>query len=131
MGETLFDISKGRTQFVARAIKTLYINVQKGLRHYTGHTGYIGCPGLVLTQKCVVQQAHIDFQNIDHIPSDFGKPWIMHLPLCEEGMYLNIWSSVEKKILHIPQFVHIPFGAFMLLQADVIHGGVFGEPSNI
>ena len=56
--------------------------------------------------------------------------YILHLPLCEEGLYLNIWENPDDDSVP-PLRIYVPFGAFLVLRMDVVHGGVFGSSGNV
>lgn len=94
--------------------------------------GYQADPAFLLTMLEYPQPPHRDMQGYDN-----GEDWlhhfcpfILHLPLCEEGMYLNVWEEPNNKNV-APLRIHIPFGTYLLLRVDVVHGGVFGSPGNV
>lgn len=93
--------------------------------------------GLILTSSPGNQPAHRDFGDIGKMQSEIYAPWVLHLPLCKEGLYLRVWTFPKK---HVEKtaiegwccfMVHVPFGAFLLLRGDVVHSGVYGAPGNL
>jgi hypothetical protein len=85
------------------------------------------------------QEPHWDFLMWRFIKAEF-MPWIVHVPLCREGMMLHVWPTerdqathtlkVEKLRLGTPKLVYVAFGDYLLLRADVCHGGCFGSVGN-
>jgi hypothetical protein len=67
-------------------------------------------------------------------------PWILHVPLCQEGMMLHVWPTTRDAETHAdefenfklgkPEYIHVAFGDALLLRADVAHGGCFGSQGN-
>ena len=97
-----------------------------------GEGKYLADPGAVLTVKPFAQPPHRDMQGFDR-KDDWQQsyfPFILHLPLCEEGMFLNVWHMPHDESV-APYQLHIPFGTFVLLRVDVVHGGVLGSPGNV
>jgi hypothetical protein len=60
-------------------------------------------------------------------------PFILHLPLCKEGLALQIWSTWEgDETKHIcPKLIFVPFGCALLLRADIYHAGCYGTKGNL
>ena len=52
-------------------------------------------------------------------------PLIAHIPLEEEGAFINIW--INRGDSGIPVSVFIPFGAAIVVSAHVVHGGCYGS----
>jgi hypothetical protein len=86
------------------------------------------------------QPPHWDFTGWRHVPAR-DLPWVLHVPLCKEGMMLHVWPTERDKETHSapkfenfklgpPKYVHIAFGDAILLRGDVAHGGCFGSPGN-
>lgn len=113
-----------------------------------GIDGYRIDPGFVMTHKAVVQGPHRDFTGYESLYNEiyeglggelqepnFSKsetaflPWVLHCPLCKEGMELNYWPETRKN--QPPVRIHIPFGTFLLSRVDAVHGGIFGSQGNI
>jgi hypothetical protein len=78
-------------------------------------------PGCVMTELAYDQRAHIDM-------STWGI--IVHMPLCEEGMLIHIWSQGSSRTL-TGKFIHVPFGSFLALPAHSVHSGVYGSSGNL
>lgn len=86
------------------------------------------------------QEPHWDFYGWRGIKAD-EMPWIVHVPLCREGMMLHVWPTqrdlgthaleAEKLKLGTPRLVYVAFGDYLLLRADVCHGGCFGSKGNM
>jgi hypothetical protein len=88
-------------------------------------------PTLVFTVNPSPQPGHVDFPLL---PVDaIHYPWILHAPLCEEGMWLNFFpiNEVNNKRVVTPVKAHIPLGLYIVLRADVIHSGAMGSPGNV
>ena len=119
-----------------------------------GKEGYRADPGFVMTQKADVQAPHRDYKKYHDLYDNDEKkddesnsklalgdkrnitksetkflPWVLHLPLVEEGMWLNYWPDALRA--QPPVRLHIPFGTYLLLRVDAVHGGIFGEPGNL
>jgi hypothetical protein len=85
------------------------------------------------------QPPHWDFTGWRFVAAR-DMPWILHVPLCQEGMMLHVWPTErdpethqdEKERLKIgtPRYIHVAFGDALLLRADVAHGGCFGSQGN-
>jgi hypothetical protein len=64
---------------------------------------------------------------LDAVETDFF-PWILKCLLMNEGMELNYWPEYRKN--KPPIRVCIPFGSFLVLRVDAVHGGIFGTNGN-
>jgi hypothetical protein len=103
-------------------------------------------PG-ILSNKTISEGIDQDFQypHWDFIGWRSIKaaemPWIVHVPLCREGMMLHVWPTQrdldthalkkEKLKLGTPKLIYVAFGDYLLLRADVCHGGCFGSKGNM
>jgi hypothetical protein len=86
------------------------------------------------------QDPHWDFEGWRQIKAE-EMPWIVHIPICKEGMMLHVWPTErdhathslkdEKLRLGTPKLVYVAFGDYLLLRADVCHGGCFGSLGNM
>jgi hypothetical protein len=86
------------------------------------------------------QLPHWDFCGWRGVKAE-EMPWIVHVPLCREGMMLHVWPTQrdldthalenEKLKLGDPKLVYVAFGDYLLLRADVCHGGCFGSKGNM
>lgn len=99
----------------------------------------LGChfefhPGLVRTVKPCHQFLHMDTTS--------NKCYHLHMPLCKDGMTLrlarlksrddfNTHCTWEKQDQPNYEFVHIPFGSFILIHSNQFHAGLYGENGNI
>ena len=97
-----------------------------------GETSWEYYPSVVFTKGAAShQKPHLDFPMANTMRS--GRvPYILHLPLCKEGLALQIWKcwegQVEDKIS--PKFLFVPFGSALLLGADIYHAGCYGSKGN-
>ena len=78
------------------------------------------------TEKTVPQPPHVDFQW-DILDMWKEKLFIGFFPLTKEGMFLQVWndntcSTNEERNGRI---VFIPYGRFLIVPSDTIHGGGF------
>jgi hypothetical protein len=101
-------------------------------------------PGLLCNMKefkgMSIQAPHWDFVGWRKTRAE-DMPWVVHVPLCEEGMMLHVWPTERHEPSHMlpkekfgvgtPQLVHIAFGDALVLRADVCHGGCFGSVGNM
>ena len=84
----------------------------------------------------VHQAPHFDFPNFKTLCLDEEKlPLIVHVPLCKEGMLLQIWPTTflpsgKTVKLEKPFFQYIAFGDALVLRADVAHAGCYGSAGN-
>lgn len=120
--------------FVSRRI---LCNPAIGVRKY---------PGILSNRKIATsheqdfQEPHWDFIGWRYVKAE-EMPWVVHVPICKEGMMLHIWptqrdeathgKAEEKFILGIPKLVYVAFGDYLILRADVCHGGCFGSKGNM
>jgi hypothetical protein len=90
-------------------------------------------PSLVFTKGLAShQKPHLDFPKAEFMRK--GRvPFILHLPLCKEGLALQIWSTWEGEgTSHIqPKLIFVPFGCALLLRADIYHAGCYGTKGNL
>lgn len=84
-------------------------------------------PGFLVTEEESFQPVHFDFEKIPKRIND--RPFILHLPLCREGMKLNVVIVKGRRLY--PISLRIPFGSFVLTRADVLHGGCYGGKGNM
>jgi hypothetical protein len=86
------------------------------------------------------QPPHWDFIGWRKVAAK-DMPWILHVPLCKEGMMLHVWPTTRDSATHnnttdehlrigTPEYIHVSFGDALLLRADVAHGGCFGSKGN-
>jgi hypothetical protein len=95
-------------------------------------------PTIEFAKDC--QAPHWDFIGWRKLKAK-DMPWVVHIPLCREGMMLHVWpterdidshtEATEKFKLGKPKLVHVGFGDALLLRADVCHGGCFGSTGNM
>jgi hypothetical protein len=86
------------------------------------------------------QPPHWDFIGWRKIKAK-DMPWVVHIPLCREGMMLHVWpterdedthnQTSERMTMGKPMLVHVAFGDALVLRADVCHGGCFGNVGNM
>jgi hypothetical protein len=91
-------------------------------------------PSIVFTKGSAShQKPHLDFPMANLMRA--GRvPYVLHLPLCKEGLALQIWRCWDEtqpleKIS--PRFIFVPFGSALLLRADVYHAGCYGSKGNL
>jgi hypothetical protein len=87
---------------------------------------------LVVTEKAMHQSPHLDIPGCTRLPVH-QRAHVLHLPLCKEGLALQIWDDKgdgKGDQLH-PKLLYVPFGMALLLRADVLHAGCYGNPGNI
>lgn len=88
-------------------------------------------PGIIITLESFHQTPHRDFHITNCRKDENLSIWILHLPLCREGLELNVWENMNKTDKKgSPIKVFVPFGTYLLLRGDVTHGGCFGERGN-
>jgi hypothetical protein len=106
--------------------------------------GQVKQPGLLSNTKLMVtldyQPPHWDFIGWRDVKAH-DMPWVVHVPLCREGMMLHVWPTERDEATHSsnlenfkigqPKLVHIAFGDYLILRADVCHGGCFGSKGNM
>ena len=103
------------------------------------HPGLL-CNTAAIEKATDCQPPHWDFIGWRKLKAK-DMPWVVHIPLCEEGMMLHVWptdrdvdshtKNLENFKLGRPKLVHIGFGDALLLRADVCHGGCFGSAGNM
>ncbi len=99
--------------------------------------------GVLVTLKARPQRAHCDFKELDKISNEKLLPWIVVIPLTEEGTTINIWpgpcvyveehDTFKNNMKHIPRHpvrLVIPFGSMLMIRSDIVHGGSFGSRGN-
>jgi hypothetical protein len=90
-------------------------------------------PRLVFTKGLAShQKPHLDFPKAEFMRK--GRvPFILHLPLCKEGLVLQIWSTWEGDgTSHVrPKLIFVPFGCALLLRADIYHAGCYRTKDNL
>ena len=89
-------------------------------------------PSIVFTKGTAShQKPHLDFP-MAHTMRAGRIPFILHLPLCEEGLALQLWKCWKGELLGSisPKFIFVPFGSALLLRADVYHAGCYGTKGN-
>ena len=84
-------------------------------------------PGFLVTERRSFQNVHFDFEKIPM--EEEKRPFVLHLPLCTEGMKLNIVKASGNEVF--PITLHILFGTYVVTRADVLHGGCFGSAGNV
>ena len=58
--------------------------------------------------------------------------YIMHLPLCVEGMWLRIWERDKvARLSSTGYLIHILFGMVLYLWSNIVHSGIFGSKGNV
>ena len=90
-------------------------------------------PGIITTVEAYPQLAHIDYDR-----AEYGNTMIVHAPLCDKGMVLQLWPKDSKiageegsSSFITGKFLYVPFGAFLALPVEVFHGGCFGFCGNM
>jgi hypothetical protein len=106
--------------------------------------GQVKQPGLLSNTKLMVtldhQTPHWDFVGWRDVKAH-DMPWVVHVPLCREGMMLHVWPTEPDEATHSsklenfqngqPKLVHIAFGNCLILRADVCHGGCLVSKGNM
>ena len=80
-------------------------------------------PGFVTTGKAVHQGYHLDNTEINFDTEN--EAFIVHIPLCVEGMWLRL-AKLEKNKLNETMY-HIPFGRGIILPTYQLHSGHYGK----
>jgi hypothetical protein len=98
------------------------------------------CNNPTITKEHGYQPPHWDFIGWSKIKAE-DMPWVVHIPLCSEGMMLHVWpterdegthnKTTERVKMGKPLLVHVGFGDALVLRADVCHGGCFGSTGNM
>ena len=98
-----------------------------------GETSWTFYPSIVFTKGSAShQKPHLDFPMANTMRN--GRvPYILHLPLCEEGLAIQVWKCWELQVEDTlcPKFMFVPFGSALLLRADVYHAGCYGSKGNL
>ena len=84
-------------------------------------------PGFVTTGKAVHQGYHLDNTEINFDTEN--EAFIVHIPLCVEGMWLRL-AKLEKNKLNETMY-HIPFGRGIILPSYQLHSGHYGQEGNL
>jgi hypothetical protein len=77
----------------------------------------------------VHQTLHLDVPEAEHFGQTDILPYIVHIPLCSEGMALQVVGANGQE--NPPNFRHYSFGEAAVLRADCWHGGCYGSRGNI
>ena len=98
---------------------------------YTNRQSYYFCPGVVgNVGEPGYQMLHVDHPEEEFLGTGSPPAWIVHMPLCSEGLALQVClNPVEKQICR--QFIYIPFGQMLILRSDIYHSGHFGGKGNM
>jgi hypothetical protein len=90
-------------------------------------------PSLVFTTGLAShKKPHLDFPQAEFMRK--GRVlFILHLPLCKEGLALQIWSTWEGDgTSHVrPKLIVVAFGCALLLRADIYNAGCYGTKGNL
>jgi hypothetical protein len=76
----------------------------------------------------VHQMLHLDVPEAVYFEDKTLLPFIVHIPLCTEGMALQVVSATGED--NPPNFRYYSFGEADVLQADCWHGGCYGTKGN-
>jgi hypothetical protein len=77
----------------------------------------------------VHQTLHLDVPEAEHFQETTLLPYIVHVPLCAEGMALQVVTADGQD--NPPNFRYYSFGEAAVLRADCWHGGCYGTKGNI
>jgi hypothetical protein len=77
----------------------------------------------------VHQTLHLDVPEAEHFRQTDILPYIVHIPLCSEGMALQVVGANGQE--NPPNFRYYSFGEAAVLRADCWHGGCYGSRGNI
>jgi hypothetical protein len=82
-------------------------------------------PGVVITKRAHDQALHLDDQPGEIL-------FLLHFPLCEEGMVLRVWGKAnnERNNMEKANYLRIPFGSYAITRGDVYHAGIYGKKGN-
>jgi hypothetical protein len=90
-------------------------------------------PSLLFTKGLALhKKTHLDFPKAEFMKK--GRvPFILHLPLCKEGLALQIWSTweVDGRSHVRSKLISVPFGCALLLRVDLYHAGCYGTKGNL
>lgn len=88
-------------------------------------------PSMIRTVSPYAQAPHRDFPT-----EEMGTTVVVHAPMTWDGLLLQIWEEPSEggdedssEVLGRPLFV--PFGGFVALPVEAIHGGCFGSRGNL
>jgi hypothetical protein len=76
----------------------------------------------------VYQTLHLDVPEAEHFEDKTLLPYIVHIPLCAEGMALQIVSANGED--NPPNFCYYGFGEAAVLRSDCWHGGCYRTKGN-
>ena len=117
--------------------RKILLNPTIGVRKYPG---LLSNRVVATSMEQEFQDPHWDFVGWRWIKAE-EMPWVVHVPMCKEGMMLHIWPTQrdekthtepqEKMKLGTPKLVFVAFGDYLILRADVCHGGCFGTKGNM
>jgi hypothetical protein len=77
----------------------------------------------------VHQTLHLDVPEAKNFGQKEILPYIVHIPLCSEGMALQVVGANGQE--NPPHFRYYSFGEAAVLRADCWHGGCYGSRGNI
>ena len=77
----------------------------------------------------VHQTLHLDVPEAENFPEKNLLPYIVHIPLCMEGMALQIVCDDGNE--NPPNFRYYGFGEASILRGDCWHGGCYGGKGNV
>ena len=99
--------------------------IQIATKNEAGTTKMI--PGFVRTGLAVHQEFHLDNKNINL--DDKNEAFIVHIPLCVEGMWLRL-AKLQNNAILVDEMLHIPFGSGVILPSYQLHTGHYGKVGN-
>jgi hypothetical protein len=77
----------------------------------------------------VHQTLHLDVPEAKNFEPKDILPYIVHVPLCSEGMSLQLVGANSHE--NPPNFRYYSFGEAAILRSDCWHGGCYGSQGNI
>jgi hypothetical protein len=77
----------------------------------------------------VHQTLHLDVSEAEKFGKTDILPYIVHIPLCDEGMALQVVGADGQE--NPPNFRYYGLGEAAVLRADCWHGGCYGSRGNI
>ena len=120
------------------AIDTLACKIIKEVHghHDRNPRNWVFEPELLFNKKTggeVHQALHLDFPGADQQKNKHLLPIIVHIPMCQEGMTLQVGGVVGGVVDgdNPPTFRFYSFGEAAVLRADVRHGGCYGGEGNV
>jgi len=116
------------------AIDSLACKIIKDLpgHHDRDPKNWVFEPELLFNKKKggeVHQALHLDFPGADQQKKKELLPIIVHIPMCQEGMALQVGGVIDGD--NPPAFRFYSFGEAAVLRADVRHGGCYGGDGNV